>query len=352
MFPSQRTGEALGSSPFSLQWPCAISEVKVPSNPSLVNEVRSTRSKSQVKRLLPSYKAFVSNLDSVQIPTTIQEALKVPAWKQAVEDEIRALESNGTWTLTELPYGKKPVGELIELKKLLAAEFEIKDLGALRYFLGMEVARSKEGIVISQRKYILDLLKETGMLGRKPADTPMDPNRRTKRMRKRLVGKLIYLSHTRPDIAFSVSVVSQQVNNPTEDHLEAVNRILRYLKMTPGHGLLFKKCENHEIEIYTDASWAGELTERRSTTGYCSYVWGNLVTWRSKKQPVVSRSSAESEYRALALGICEGIWLQRLLRELRVEAKSAVKMFCDSQAAIDISKNPVHHDRTKHVGID
>ena len=78
------------------------------------------------------------------------------------------------------------------------------------------------------------------------------------------------------------------MNNPSEDHLEAVNRILRYLKMTPGHGLLLKRSENYEVEIYTDASWAGELTDRRSTTGYCSYVWGNLVTWRSKKEAVVS----------------------------------------------------------------
>ena len=205
--------------------------------------------------------------------------------------------------------------EILKLKRLLATEFEIKDLRTLRYFLGMEVARSKEGIVISQRKYILDLLSETGLLGCKPADTPMDPTKRLSRSEEsspvdkgryqRLVGKLIYLSHTRPDIAYSVSVVSQHMNNPTEDHLEAVNRILRYLKMTPGHGLLFRKCENREVVIYTDASWAGELTDRRSTTGYCSYVWGNLVTWRSKKQAVVSRSSAESEYRALALGICE-----------------------------------------------
>ena len=118
------------------------------------------------------------------------------------------------------------------------------------------------------------------------------------------------------------------------------------------HGLLFKKCENHEIEIYTDASWARKLTERRSTTGYYSYVWGNLVTWRNKKQSVVSRSSAESEYCALALGICEGIWLQRFIRELRVEAKKAVRMVSDSQATINIAKNPVHHDRTKHVEID
>ena len=205
-------------------------------------------------------------------------------------------------------------------------------------------------------------MSETGFLGCKPADTPMDPNKKPNRNEdsspvdkeryQRLVGKLIYLSHTRPDIAYSVSVVSQHMNNPSENHLEAVNRILRYLKMTPGRGLLFKRSEKREVEIYTDASWAGELTDRRSTTGYCSFVWGNLVTWRSKKQAVVSRSSAESEYRALALGICEGMWLQRLLRELKVETKDTVKMFSDSQAAINIAKNPVHHDRTKHIEID
>ena len=174
------------------------------------------------------------------------------------------------------------------MKKLLAIEFEIKDLGILRYFLGMEVARSKEGIVISQRKYILDLLREIGLLGCKPVETSMDPTKRLRRSEesspvdkgryRRLVGRLIYLSHTRPYNAYSVSVVSQRMNNPTEDHLEAVNRILRYLKMTPGHGLLFRKCESRDVEIYTDASWAGEQTDRRSTTGYCSYVWGNLVT--------------------------------------------------------------------------
>ncbi|XP_024030348.1 uncharacterized protein LOC112094217 [Morus notabilis] len=245
---------------------------------------------------------------------------------------------------------------------MLSTEFEIKDLGTLRYFLGKEVARSKEGIVISQRKYILDLLNETGMLGCKPANTPMDSNKKLntteesvpvdKGRYQRLVGKLIYLSHTRPDIAYSVGIVSQHMNNPSEDHLEAVNRILRYLKTTLGHGLFFKKSENRDVVLYTDASWAGELTNRRSTTGYCSYVWGNLVTWRSKKQAVVSRSSAESEYRALTLGICEGMWLQRLLRKLKVETKDMIKMMSDSQAAISITKNPIHRDITKHIEID
>ena len=252
--------------------------------------------------------------------------------------------------------------ELTRMKKSLAREFEIKDLGPLKYFLGMEVAQSRKGIFISQRKYVLDLLKEIGMLGCKPADTPMNSTKKIgteensapveKGRYQRLVGRLIYLSHTRPDIGFSLSVVSQFMNNPTEEHMEAVNRILRYLKMTPGKGLLYKKNDKRTIEVFLDADWAGDLTDRRSTSGYCSYVWGNLVTWRSKKQPVVLMSSAEVEFRVVALGICEGIWIQRLLKELGVTHKDPIMMFCDNQATISITKNPIHHAQTKHIEID
>lgn len=252
--------------------------------------------------------------------------------------------------------------EIQQLKSFLAREFEIKDLGNLKYFLGMEVARSKKGICINQRKYVLDLLKETGMTNCKPAETPMDLSTKLgsfldsapvdKARYQRLVGKLIYLSHTRPDIAFSVSLVSQFMNNPNEEHWGAVLRILRYLKMTPGQGIYFKKSEDRSIRVFTDADWAGSVVDRRSTTGYCTYVWGNLVTWRSKKQNVVSRSSAEAEFRAMAHGLCEGMWLQRLLSEIKAPMLKPMELFCDNQAAISIAKNPVYHDRTKHVEID
>ena len=477
-------------------------------------------------KLSPTFRAFTSNITEIQVPRDIQEAFKYPKWKAAVDEEVRALAKNGTWEITDLPRGKKPVGckwiftvkykadgnvdrykarlvakgftqsygidyqetfapvaklntvrvllslaanldwslhqldvknaflngDLEEevymdipaglettsnfnkvcrlrkslyglkqsprawferftkvvkgygfvqcqsdhtlfvkhfperklailivyvddiiltgnhegkidlLKKLLTKEFEIKDLGNLKYFLGMEIARSKKGIAVSQRKYVLDLLNETGMLGCKPAKTPMDSTVKLeesdgsppvdKGRYQRLVGKLIYLSHTRPDIGFSVSMVSQFMNNPTEKHMTAVTRILRYLKMTPGKGLFFQRTTKKEIEIFSDADWASSVTDRRSTSGYCSFVWGNLVTWRSKKQSVVARSSAEAEFRAMAQGICEGIWLNRLLEELRVLSKHPLVLYCDNQAAISIAKNPVHHDRTKHVEID
>ena len=157
----------------------------------------------------------------------------------------------------------------------------------------MEIARSQKGISISQWKYTLDLLQETRMLGCKPVDTPLDPNNKLemeeegpladKGRYQRLVGKLIYLSRTRPDTGFAISMVSRFMNRPTEKHFEAVFRILQYLKKSLGRSLYFKKTTERNVEVFTDVDWAGSLTDQRSTTGYCTLVWGNLVTWRSKK---------------------------------------------------------------------
>lgn len=162
--------------------------------------------------------------------------------------------------------------KMTSIKQVLAKEFEIKDIGNLKYFLGMEVARTKRGISVSQRKYVLDLLKETRMLGCKPVHTPMESNFKIglkvecalagKGRYQQLVGKLIYLSHTRPDIEFPMSVVSQFMNNPNEEHLEVVYRILRYLKMTPSKGSFFNKRRKRGIEVYSDPDWAGSVTDR------------------------------------------------------------------------------------------
>jgi hypothetical protein len=166
------------------------------------------------------------------------------------------------------------------------------------------------------------------------------------------VGKLIYLSHTRPDIAYAVSVVSQFMHNPSEEHMNAVIRILRYLKSSPGKGLMFSKNNRLDVEGYTDADWAGSILDRKSTSGYFTFVGGNLVTWRSKKQKVVARSSAEAEFRGMAKGLCELLWLRRLLMEISYGPNMEMNLFCDNKAAIDISQNPIQHDRTKHVEID
>ncbi|RVW42603.1 Retrovirus-related Pol polyprotein from transposon TNT 1-94 [Vitis vinifera] len=251
------------------------------------------------------------------------------------------------------------IEEISRLQGQLASEFEMKNLGGLKYFLRIEVARSTQGIFLSQRKYVLDLLSEVGLLECKPVDTPIVQNHKLgiypnqkptdKGRYQRLVGKLIYLSHTRPDIAYAVSVVSQFMHCPSEEHMEAVIRILRYLKSSPRKGLMFSKNDHVRVDGYTDADWARNISDRKSTSGYFTFIGGNLVTWKSKKQKVVALSSAEAEFRGMAKGLCELLWLKRLLTEIGFAPKFEMNIFCDNKAAIDISHNLVQHDQTKHV---
>ena len=251
---------------------------------------------------------------------------------------------------------------ITQIKQHLCHHFQTKDLGRLRYFLGIEVAQSKHGVVISQRKYAMDILEETGLMNAKPIDTPMDPNAKLMpgqgeplsdpERYRRLVGKLNYLTVTRPDISFAVSVVSQFLNSPCEGHWDAVIRILKYIKGAPGNGLLYEDKGHARVVGYSDADWAGSPTDRRSTSGYCIFIGDNLISWKSKKQTVVARSSAEAEYRAMASATCELIWLKQLLKELRFGDATQMTLICDNQAALHIASNPVFHERTKHIEID
>ncbi|KAG7528438.1 Integrase catalytic core [Arabidopsis suecica] len=251
------------------------------------------------------------------------------------------------------------------IKTSLHNAFDIKDLGVLKYFLGIEVCRSPEGLFLSQRKYTLDLLKLTGKLGAKPVSTPLEPGYKVNRkgekddrpyhcpeQYRRLVGKLIYLTYTRPDISFAVNQVSQHMKEPTVYHWSMVDRILKYLKGSPGQGIWMGKNSSTEIVGYCDADYGGDRNDRHSTTGFCTFIGGNLVTWKSKKQKVVSCSSAEAEYRAMKKLTNELTWLKALLKDFGIEQKTPITFHCDNQAAIHIANNPVFHERTKHVEID
>lgn len=223
----------------------------------------------------------------------------------------------------------------------------------MRYFLGIEVAQSQEGIVISQRKYVLDILEETGMLDCKPIDTPMDPNVKlllnqgelySNPGRYRLVGKLNYLTMTRPDTLFVVSVVSQFLNSPYDSHSTVVVRILRYIKGLPRKGLIYSDRGHNNIIGYSDADWAGDVNDRRSTSGYCVLMGGNLISWKSKKQIVVARSSTEAEYRVVAHDTCELLWLKHLLEELKFCELGHMELKCDNQSTLHLSSNHVFHE--------
>ncbi|KAK8948404.1 IAA-alanine resistance protein 1 [Platanthera zijinensis] len=222
-----------------------------------------------------------------------------------------------------------------------------------------------DSIGIQYRKYCIDLLQDADLSGCKPADTSMEVNHMlcaqgsnedsllpNPEYYRRLVGKLIYLTVTRPDISFVVGVVSRFMHTPRVSHLQAVKRILGYLKTSPGQGLVYKPSSSLSLIAYSDSDYAGSLDDRRSTTGFCTYFGGNLITWQSKKQTVVSRSSAEAEYLAMTAVTSELTWLGSLLGDLGVKLSSPPTLFCDCQAAIHIAKNPVFHERTKYIEVD
>ncbi|RVW84739.1 Retrovirus-related Pol polyprotein from transposon RE1 [Vitis vinifera] len=421
--------------------------------------------------LSSSSSVLVASIDSISVPKTVTEALNHPGWKNAMLEEICALEDNHTWKLVDLPQGKKVVGckwvfavkvnpdgsvarlkarlvargyaqtygwmihqldiknaflhgdleeevyleqppgfvaqgeygkvcclkkalyglkqsprawfgkfskeiqafgmnksekdhsvfykksavgiillvvyvddivitgndhaGIFDLKAFMHSKFHTKDLGELKYFLGIEVSRSKKGMFLSQRKYVLDLLKETGKIEAKPCTTPMVPNVQlmpddgdpfyNPERYRRVVGKLNYLTVMQPDIAYAKA---------------------------PGLGILYSSQGHTRIECFSDVDWAGSKFDRRSTTGYCMFFGGNLVAWRSKKQSVVSRSSAESEYRAMAQATCEIIWIHQLLCEVGMKCAMPAKLWCDNQVALHIAANLVYHERTKHIEVD
>ncbi|GJV06210.1 secreted RxLR effector protein 161-like protein [Tanacetum coccineum] len=168
----------------------------------------------------------------------------------------------------------------------------------------------------------------------------------------RLIGRLLYLQTTRPDITYTVNILSQFVVDPRNNHLEAANRVLGYLKATSGQGILLSRVGDLVLTAYCDSEWLGCPYTRRSRTSYLLLLGGTPISWRTKKQSVVSRSSAEAEYRAMASTVSEIIWVRWLLSELHVHNPLATPLFCDNQAARHIANNPVFHERSKHVEMD
>jgi hypothetical protein len=245
----------------------------------------------------------------------------------------------------------------------LQAEFAVKDMGPLHFFLGVDVRRCDSNFFLSQTKYAEELLDRAGMVHCKPAATPIDTKAKLSSSSgaavrdpseyRSIAGALQYLTITRPDIAYAVQQACLHMHDPRECHLAIVKRILRYVRGTTSYGLHLRgTTSTPSIIAYSDADWAGCLDTRRSMSGYCIYLGNALVSWSSKRQATVSRSSAEAEYRAVANAVAKCIWLRQLLGELYVDVPSATIAYCDNVSAVYMSKNPVHHRRTKHIELD
>ena len=244
----------------------------------------------------------------------------------------------------------------LEMKGL----FQMSDLGLLSYYLGIEVRQSPTGIDIAQPAYALKLVEKAGLAGCRPCQTPMEPRLKLSRdstapkvdatKYRSLVGSLRYLVHTRPDLAFSVGYVSRFMEAPTEEHEAAVKRIIRYIAGTLHLGCRYGREEGATSLVgYSDSDLGGDVDSRKSTSGSLFFLGGSPVTWQSQKQSVVAISSCESEYVAAATATCQGIWLARLLAEFSSSDAEPFALKVDNQSAIALAKNPVFHDRSKHI---
>nr|XP_023891192.1 uncharacterized protein LOC112003238 [Quercus suber] len=243
----------------------------------------------------------------------------------------------------------------------LSQAFELKDLGPLHYFLGLQITRSSKGLLLTQTKYAQDLLLKLQMQSSKPARSPCAPHLRlvpnegsllsNPHEYRSLVGSLHYLTFTRSDLSFAVHQVCQFMSFPTDVHLTAAKRILRYINGTLNFGILLQPGPI-SLSAFSDSDWAGDPFDRRSITGFIAYLGYNPITWSAKKQDTVSRSSTESEYRALASTAVEVCWLRQVFKDLGIFLHNAPNLWCDNVSALAIASNPVFHARTKHLEVD
>ncbi|XP_050919610.1 uncharacterized mitochondrial protein AtMg00810-like [Lathyrus oleraceus] len=248
------------------------------------------------------------------------------------------------------------------LKQLLQASFHMKDLGNLHYFLGLEVHSTSKGIFLHQHKYATNLIYMAGLQSANPVDTPLEVNVKYLRddgdllpdplLYRQLVGNLNYLIITLLDISFAVQQVSQFMHSPRHLHLATVRHMICYLKGSSHRGLFFPSGVAPKLSVYSDVDWAGCPDTRRFVTDWYMFLGSSLISWKSKKQARVSKSSTESQYRAMSVACSEIIWLRGLLAELGFPQIEPTSLYADNTSAIQIVANPVFHEHTKHIEVD
>eukprot|EP00253_Pinus_taeda_P035426 PITA_35426 len=246
------------------------------------------------------------------------------------------------------------------VKSILKKKFEMTDLGHLHYFLCLQVLQSKEGISLSQSKYACDILRHFHMEDCKPAPSPFQSGVKLSvsctfpevdaTLYRQLVGKLLYLTHTRPDLSFAVGLVARFLQNPRESHWKAAKRILRYVRGTIQFWIIHYSAKAAPLLVgFTDSDWAGDHDDRKSTAGYVFTLGSGPITLACKKQAAISLSSAEAEYRGVVEASKEALWLRQILLEFGFEQQHPTTLWCDNQSAIQLCKDPVQYQRSKHI---
>ncbi|KAJ0802818.1 putative RNA-directed DNA polymerase [Helianthus annuus] len=247
-----------------------------------------------------------------------------------------------------------------EFRMKMIQEFDMTDLGKLAYFLGLEISQTVNGVFVSQKKYAIDLLKKFGMWGCKGVVTPMNKGEKLQGSDsgkvngtefRSLVGGLLYLTHTRPELAFAVGFIARYMQCPTSIHYGAARRILRYVSATLEYGIWYEGGAAVKVIGYSDSDWARSDEDRKSISAYVFSIGSSVVSWSSKKQQVVALSSTEAEYISATGAACQAVWMRQLLSELGYKQEEATEIYCDNESAIFMSKNAAFHSRSKHIDI-
>ena len=247
-----------------------------------------------------------------------------------------------------------------DFAKIMHDEFEMSMMGELNFFLGLQIKQMEDGIFFNQSKYIKEMLKKFGLEESKPMKTPMSSDTKLTKEEacesvdstkyRGMIGRLLYLKASRPDIMFSVCLCARFQEDPKTSHLEAVKRIFRYIKGTTHLGLWYPKGTGIETVVYADSDHAGDYVDRKSTSGVCTFVGCCLTSWFSKKQTALAISTTEAKYVSAGKACQQALWMKQALVDYDIRLDD-FPIMCDNKGAIDLSKNPVQHSRTKHIEI-
>ena len=239
--------------------------------------------------------------------------------------------------------------------------FSMSDLGLLRYYLGLEVSHEGGRITITQAAYAAKMLERAGMKDCHAVHAPMEARLKLSKdssekavdatLYRSIIGSLRYLVHTRPNITFAVGYLSSFMEAPASDHLAAVKHLLRYIAGTLTYGCVYHRGDGESLLGYSDSDHNGHLDSRKSTFGILFFLGSSPISWQSVRQKVVAASLCEAEYIAAAAVACQGIWLAHLLGEMLNQDTAPAHIFVDNKSAISLCKNPVLHDRSKHIDL-
>ncbi|GJW35173.1 putative ribonuclease H-like domain-containing protein [Tanacetum coccineum] len=247
-----------------------------------------------------------------------------------------------------------------EFEALMKSRFQMSSMGELTFFLGLQVKQKEDGIFISQDKYVAEILKKFDFANVKTASTPIETQKPLVKdeeasdvdvhLYRSMIGSLMYLTASRPDIMFAVCACSRFQVTPKTSHLSAVKRIFRYLKGKPKLGLWYPRVSSFDLESYSDSDYAGANLDRKSTTGGCQFLGRRLISWQCKKQTIVATSTTEAEYVAAASCCGQVLWIQNQMLDYGFNFMNT-KIYIDNESTICIVKNPVYHSKTKHIAI-